>query len=239
MLRWVSGNTYKSRLGFDLSPPAFRVETLFPRTFTAFVEIPNTSIDSPLLVDDIDDHTPTRMHILISVLRSATTTPTECVFAFWEGWGDWADEPQVAGGRRLLRPQVPALSLDENSSIRYFVGTGDISEAEGLAHASLEPSIWWPADDAWMVRRHIDSNATYVGSMSRSTIAALLDAAGLDARDIDGAEQMSLPYAPELVEQPPTRLSRLRWWITSVALGLAHGRSRRGEVPGDGTLRRR
>jgi hypothetical protein len=94
---------------------------------------------------------------LVELLRSETTTPGQCWFCIWEGFGF---HENLSGGRVRL------------PSRDYMLYTGRIE----LALMSLEPlfdgdssspNLWWPEDRAWIVVTEIDFAWTYVGGSGR------------------------------------------------------------------------
>lgn len=110
---------------------------------------------------------------LVAVLTRYTTTPAECSYAAWEGYGALA-LPPVA--RTVAMPQRQVQSL-----------TGPLSQA---ARVSMEmspleqsPSLWWPADRAWCVATDVDLMSTCVGG-GRACIEAVLAPPGLEAWEV-------------------------------------------------------
>ncbi len=107
---------------------------------------------------------------LIDHLGPATTTPADCWFAVWEGFGG-----SVVPGRL-----EPKLDLPHR---RYHLFGGPIEGA--LTSFGVVPfhhqsaNLWWPADHAWCVATEVDHAWTYVGG-SRSCIASLLSDARLE-----------------------------------------------------------
>jgi hypothetical protein len=111
---------------------------------------------------------------LIEHLEPATTTPADCFFAVWEGFGGSV----VPGGLE------PKLDLPHR---RYHVFAGPINGA--LTSFGVVPvhdqsaNLWWPADRAWCVATEVDLAWTYVGG-SQACIASLLADAQLETREI-------------------------------------------------------
>jgi hypothetical protein len=101
---------------------------------------------------------------LISHLGPATTTPANCWFAIWEGFGG----SLVPGGLE------PKLDLPHR---RYHVFAGPVEGAlTSFGHVPFHhqsSNLWWPADHAWCVATEVDLAWTYVGG-SRKCIASLL-----------------------------------------------------------------
>lgn len=114
---------------------------------------------------------------LLPHLRPATTTPNECYFAIWEGFGDSAVPPSL----------TPKLELPGRA---YHVFSGPLAAAltsfdvMQFHYPSLtrhmSANLWWPADHAWCVATEIDFAWTFVGA-SRACIDAVLADPRLEA----------------------------------------------------------
>ena len=108
---------------------------------------------------------------LAGILARHTTTPAECLFGRWDGFGyDLADPG--APPRLLLRGERDVVLV-----------RGAVSDAvRNLAPEPHEQSanLWWPADQAWCVVTDVDLRSSYVGG-SAACIAQVLGAAGLEA----------------------------------------------------------
>jgi hypothetical protein len=105
---------------------------------------------------------------LTAVLRRHTTTPDDCWFGVWAGFGWSVDVPGPAETDLLGRA--------------YLLLRGPIDLA--AANTAPEPAeqsvnIWWPADRAWCVVTDIDLMSTYVGG-STACIDELLAAPDLE-----------------------------------------------------------
>ncbi|MDP9459856.1 MAG: hypothetical protein M3Q22_06270 [Actinomycetota bacterium] len=114
---------------------------------------------------------------LAAVLRSHTTTPEDCRFGRWTGFG--FDAAVLRG--------VPSLLLRGGHDVVVVRGTVE-DAVRNLAPEPHEQSanLWWPADRAWCVVTDIDLRSTYVGGTA-DCIAELSAAPGLEV----------LPAAPE------------------------------------------
>jgi hypothetical protein len=108
---------------------------------------------------------------LIEHLRSATSTPEQCFFAVWEGFGDSVAHHFIE----------PMLSLPAR---RYHVFEGPVEASRtSFSDASFvytAANLWWPADRVWFVSTEVDFAWTYVGG-SRVLIDALLKDTRLDS----------------------------------------------------------
>jgi hypothetical protein len=103
---------------------------------------------------------------LAAVLAQHTTTPAECWFAVWSGFG--------SGGAPEATLLLPARE--------YVLSRGPVERA--AANFADEPAeqsanLWWPEDRAWFVATDIDLMTTYVGG-SAACIADLVSADGLE-----------------------------------------------------------
>lgn len=109
--------------------------------------------------------------IMTDHLRTFTTTPDECFFALWEGFGDSIVSPGV----------IPTLELPHR---RYHVFAGSIHTARAsysnISFSHRSANLWWPADRAWCVATEVDAAWTYVAG-PESVIETLLSDSRLDA----------------------------------------------------------
>lgn len=92
------------------------------------------------------------IELLVPVLAGHTTTPKNCWFAVWEGWG----------GIRADVASAPKFHVPQRS---YHLLAGPIEAATENVNEHLEQSasLWWPDDHAWCVATEIDFNTTYIG----------------------------------------------------------------------------
>jgi hypothetical protein len=114
---------------------------------------------------------------LTDVLARHTTTPADCLFGRWDGFGYDLASPD-APPRLLLRGERDVVL------VRGTVGDA----VRNLAPEPHEQSanLWWPADRAWCVVTDVDLRSSYVGG-SAACIDQLLGTTGLEA----------VPAAPE------------------------------------------
>jgi hypothetical protein len=132
-----------------------------------------TSDSQPPVWDDApsEGHLPAAVAArLAAVLARHTTTPDDCLFGRWTGFG--FDDGALAG--------VPQLLLRGGQDLVLVRGT----VADAVRNLAPEPheqsaNLWWPADQAWCVVTDIDLRSTYVGG-SAECIAELLATTGLE-----------------------------------------------------------
>ncbi|GAA1623586.1 hypothetical protein [Georgenia ruanii] len=143
---------------------------------------------------------------LCDVLAARTTTPEDCYFALWEGWG------QLSGGRAWLRltsdgsrgvEPPPLLTPREKAAPRlhlpgrdYYLLRGPLSAMADLAQYdgpemcwTQSPNLFWPADRAWCVATEIDFDSTLVGGTPEA-IAAVLAAPALEAWRVEPGDSL-------------------------------------------------
>ena len=124
------------------------------------------------------DGTPAEGHLpctvaarMAAVLARHTTTPLDCLFGRWSGFG--YDAGELRGAPRLPLPRARDVVL-----VRGAVG-------DAVRNLAPEPSeqsanLWWPADRAWLVATDVDLVTTYVGGTT-TCIAELLATPGIEA----------------------------------------------------------
>jgi hypothetical protein len=118
---------------------------------------------------------PTRLVApVVDVLRRHTTTPDDCSYGFWHGYGGWPDSWRTA----------PELVLPGRT---YYLFTGDLDDAIGVEDGwgydrCWRPALWWPQDHAWFLGSDTDLCTTYVAG-SKKLVADLV-ASGLEAFEV-------------------------------------------------------
>ena len=119
-----------------------------------------------------EGHLPVALAARLSeVLGAHTTTPADCLFGRWDGFG--YDLPD--------RDDPPRLLLRGGHDV--VLVRGSVTDAgRNLAPEPHEQSanLWWPADRAWCVVTDIDLMTTYVGG-SQACVAQLLTTPGIEA----------------------------------------------------------
>ena len=119
---------------------------------------------------------------LAALLARHTSTPQQCWFATWDGYGQlhggeatavttWtrelgSDHETVVGSRAepLLAPPTLEGPRIDAPSREYFLASGSLDDLSDF-HAQVgrqSPNVWWPADRSWIVATEIDFCWTYV-----------------------------------------------------------------------------
>lgn len=147
---------------------------------------------------------------LVDVLGRHTSTPDDCFFALWEGFGDIHGSPSVAvmtagndgstSGPVVIPPAFPAEVMDApRLSIpgrSYFLFRGPLAEAGTWPAADLlpghprdlnSPNLMWPADHSWFTATEIDQPWTGVAG-SAELIAELLADPTLDFEEVEPSD---------------------------------------------------
>ena len=110
---------------------------------------------------------------LVEVLRSFTSTPGNCFFCLWEGYGNIDTRLYKASSRVRAPGRDHLLFRGSIDGIMAFLAR----DGPFWGHS---PNIWWPEDRAWCVATDIDLYDTYVGG-SREFIEAVLSNPDLEA----------------------------------------------------------
>ncbi len=120
---------------------------------------------------------------LMNVLSQFTTTPEQCYFAVWHGYGGLKQLFGKLAGLGISRAKVQLSFRGPD----YFLCSGPL-EAVMDFQGSLgdgwwfgqAPDVWWPEDRAWCVSSDIDADVTCLAG-SRGCIEAVLDTPELEA----------------------------------------------------------
>lgn len=118
---------------------------------------------------------PGQLAALCALLATHTSTPERCFVGVWEGYAWTTADPAWAAS--------PVLRLEERT---FLVRQGPLAFAlavgrhEASDSSTEPPSIFWPADRAWLVASDPDLDSTYVGG-STALIAAVLAHPDLEA----------------------------------------------------------
>ncbi|MDQ1628335.1 MAG: hypothetical protein QOI54_2079 [Actinomycetota bacterium] len=154
-----------------------------------------------------------RLAAVLQVLSRHTSTPEDCYFCLWDGWGSSSDSGDHVGmvdGRMIDLPggiARPGLAPSSPSSIprapkvvvpnrAYFLYRGDVSELGDWGRAETwpdrprpdtPPAFVWPADHAWCVANDVDPHWVGIGADTRAiealTAHPLLDVVPADPRE--------------------------------------------------------
>jgi hypothetical protein len=128
---------------------------------------------------------------LATALAEHTSTPDDCFFALWVGYG-WLELAQLAAERK------PQLALEHRDCYVFRGPVGAAIAVESSQGWFQSPTAWWPADRAWFVATDVDGYCSYVGA-SADAIDALVrstDVEVLACRADDFIDPS--PYPPQL-----------------------------------------
>jgi hypothetical protein len=124
---------------------------------------------------------------LAAVLARHSSTPADCWFGLWDGFGHTPATEQT-----LALP-----------SREYWLLRGPIDLAAsnlGDEPAEQSANLWWPDDRAWFVATDIDLMTTYVGG-SAACIADLLVAEGLETAQVPADQRTT--WDADTLNPPP------------------------------------
>lgn len=115
---------------------------------------------------------------LSRILAEHTSTPDDCFFAIWEGWGGLDADPAAA-----------VVALPQRNYLLHGAAV------TGAAHSfdrftDRQANLWWPADRAWFVSSEIDFDSTVVAG-SRALVDAVL-ASDLEALEVTADTDLSI-----------------------------------------------
>lgn len=135
--------------------------------------------------------------VLVDLLRPATTTPDDCWFCVWDGFGGLDTQGVTARVRLpqreyLLRRGPVETALDPTPrrqgpgySVFTFTPIGaPEAPLPDIFWEDQSPNLWWPADRAWIVATEIDHDYSYIGGTS-ALIRTILDHPALEALPIE------------------------------------------------------
>lgn len=163
---------------------------------------------------------PDQLPVLWTVLAEATSTPEDCWFCVWEGYGghgtpvdDGAvrlgdEEDARAAARNAARPGLapsrPAVPLRPQVRVphrAYWLFRGSLADVgawetaegwpSGLRLDAPEPAFVWPDDHAWCVAHDVDPHWAGIGG-TRALIERLAHDPRLDVVPADPAEEQPL-----------------------------------------------
>jgi hypothetical protein len=133
------------------------------------------------------------------LLRANTAPPTECFFAFWEGWEvvqsiavPSSDVGKKGSSEKFVREPPPRPTWRESVTTflslphdrRYGVlrgqvecGSPDRDDQSGIAPTGRSPNLMWPADRGWFLATEVDFDSTLIGGSAGLAEAILSDSA--------------------------------------------------------------
>lgn len=146
----------------------------------------------------------TRFHALTGVLSNYTSTPENCWYCLWDGFGNLSPGgsvglASVSGFGR--EPTIPAAAVEQPDYVEsprvetehrdYILFSGELAAASEFLKYPMRqsPNIWWPDDRAWCVATDIDLQSTYVGGPA-GCIDAVLDNPALEAFPADPEDRV-------------------------------------------------
>ncbi|HEX9410934.1 MAG TPA: hypothetical protein VF986_04485 [Actinomycetota bacterium] len=153
-----------------------------------------------------------QLRALARILESNTSTPDDCWFCLWEGFGFWGGRVEygrssedslaqreaarrraVAGAERETRvlDRIPRVHGRHRA---YFLFQGSLSRLPSFEFGPWyqSPNLWWPDDRAWCAASEVDSYSSYVGG-SGECIAAVLGSPHLEGIEVDLQVQLDPP----------------------------------------------
>ncbi|MEU8820112.1 hypothetical protein [Actinoplanes sp. NPDC048796] len=119
-----------------------------------------------------------KMGFALETLARHTTTPEDCYFALWDGWGDAFPAPKV------LLPER-----------EFFLFRGPLTSYgdDGVRDDLQPPAFVWPADHAWCLTADVDPHWAGVGA-SAAAVADLLTDTRVDVVRADPAAVQPFYY---------------------------------------------
>jgi hypothetical protein len=205
----------------DRGEPWTQLCSIGPSGFARYARLfhpagPDDDVNDPHHLENLEGNLdPDVLGRLLRVLARHTTTPQDCFFCLWDGFGDIHGSPSVgvltssrtrrAGHQPMLTvapafpPEVlngPRVSIPARS---YLLFRGPLSQAGQWGAADLvpgrlrpinSPNLIWPADHSWFVATDIDLPWTGIAG-SAELVQDLITDESLDVELI------------ELTRQPP------------------------------------
>jgi hypothetical protein len=121
--------------------------------------------------------------LMFPILERSTSTPDDCWFALWFGWGDL----DVGDDESLLVDVSPDVTSSGRRFVLYRGPLRSMTRLRFFGGSFRPPSFWWPEDRAWFVSTEIDAWSTYIGGPA-SLIGALMAADGFEVLPTDPAD---------------------------------------------------
>lgn len=183
--------------------------------------------------------------VLAEALRGFTTTPEQCFFGLWAGYG-FAGPPVREGSSlvALLPDSIPdavrAEPLFELPGREYLLYEGPVEAVTATAGVGdgQTANLAWPADHAWCLASEIDLAWTYVGG-SESLVEHLLADERIEAF-LTGADDPLTriePLVADLVEAGAEELLDNGHAVISTSMGTVEAWLERPTRSRPGALR--
>ena len=126
---------------------------------------------------------PADAQVLSAVLREWTSTPEDCWFCLWAGYG-WETGGAMLAARgepaEVLPSPIPDgvlggphVHLPGREYLLYHGPVEAVTATMALSMSEQTPKIWWPADQAGCVASEIDLAWSYIGG-TRALVESLL-----------------------------------------------------------------
>lgn len=143
------------------------------------------------------DIPPATLTALCDVLARHTTTPDDCYFGLWEGYG-W-----------IPRDGSPVAKLEVENRAYLLLrgplsGVGEIGYWMGDYFQQQAPDLMWPSDQSWYVAGDTDLDSTYLGG-STEVIRELLADDRLEAWPVSATDPIDAGSDPINRDWPPPR----------------------------------
>ena len=202
----VSSAAWLTASGTDL----WQLITFGPAGFAGYVRLrfvpdPNVPGQSENDVDenDIPESEAVLVRGVLDVLARHTTTPDDCFFCLWEGWGSaihGGDGLRIANLDTGTVTRGPAMAPAFDQSVldgpkvaiphrNYYLFRGPLTDfgvwgapdyLPGMPRTDMpNPAFIWPADRSWCLANDVDPHWAGIGA-STAAIDELLRSEGLD-----------------------------------------------------------
>jgi hypothetical protein len=138
---------------------------------------------------------------LCQLLADHTTTPEDCYFGLWNGWG-WIPS---TSDRTTLNPTADSNTAALQHALHvihpgreYLLLAGPLQAALEIGHwpspdwfVTQSPNITWPADRAWLMATEIDFDSTLIGGNAH-LIDTLLAAPDLESWPVGPDDSLAI-----------------------------------------------
>lgn len=151
-----------------------------------------------------------QLRSLLNMLARRTTTPDQCFFCLWDGWGGLDGGQGARSVKALMRtvrrgpqiqPAFPRSVLDGAKFVvphrAYYLFEGPLTSFGDWGAADMwpgqprthmpDPAFIWPLDHAWCVAKDVDPHWAGIGA-DQAVIDELIDDSRLDVVRADPHE---------------------------------------------------